>query len=75
MSTGIISLNSVNQLIFVMVKSCVFFAVWIEFLNIIQMSFDFKGFISLLSILYSDYLKEQINFTFVLHPSLPFNCL
>jgi hypothetical protein len=31
----IISLNSVNQLIFVMVKSCVFFAVRTEFLNII----------------------------------------
>jgi hypothetical protein len=33
--TTIISLNSVNQLIFVMVKSCVFFAVRTEFLNII----------------------------------------
>jgi hypothetical protein len=33
--TAIISLNSVNQLIFVMVKSCVFFAVRTEFLNII----------------------------------------
>jgi hypothetical protein len=29
--TAIISLNSVNQLIFVMVKSCVFFAVRTEF--------------------------------------------
>jgi hypothetical protein len=33
--TSIISLNSINQLIFVMVKSCVFFAVRTEFLNII----------------------------------------
>jgi hypothetical protein len=32
---AIISLNSVNQLIFVMVKCCVFFAVRTEFLNII----------------------------------------
>jgi MFS superfamily sulfate permease-like transporter len=31
-----IYLNSVNQLIFVMVKSCVFFAVRTEFLDIIQ---------------------------------------
>jgi hypothetical protein len=30
-----ISLNSVNQMIFVMVKSCVFFAVRTKFLNII----------------------------------------
>jgi hypothetical protein len=33
--TAIISLNSVNQLIFVMVKCSVFFAVRTEFLNII----------------------------------------
>jgi hypothetical protein len=33
--TAIISLNSVNRLIFVTVKSCVFFAVRTEFLNII----------------------------------------
>jgi hypothetical protein len=39
----IISLNSVNQLIFVMVKSCVFFAVRTEFLNIIYTNFGFKG--------------------------------
>jgi hypothetical protein len=31
---GAISLNSINQLIFVM-KKCVFFEVWTEFLNII----------------------------------------
>jgi hypothetical protein len=31
----IISLKSINQLIFVMLKSCVFFAVQTEFLNII----------------------------------------
>jgi hypothetical protein len=35
----IISLNSVNQLIFVMVKCCVFFAVRTELLNIVYMSF------------------------------------
>jgi hypothetical protein len=33
--TAIISLNSVNQLIFAMVKCCVFFAVRTELLNII----------------------------------------
>jgi hypothetical protein len=42
--TAIISLNSVNQMIFVMVKCSVFFAVRTEFLNIIQTSFGFKGF-------------------------------
>jgi hypothetical protein len=31
----IISSNSINVLIFVMVRSCVFFAVWNEFLDII----------------------------------------
>jgi hypothetical protein len=41
--TAIISLNSVNQLIFVMVKSCVFFAVRTEFLNTVQTNFIFKG--------------------------------
>jgi hypothetical protein len=44
--TAIISLNSVNQFIFVMVKCCVFFAVRTEFLNIIYTSFGFKGLIS-----------------------------
>jgi hypothetical protein len=34
---------SVNQLIFVMMKCCVFFAVQTEFLNTIQTSFGFKG--------------------------------
>jgi hypothetical protein len=29
-----------------MVKSCVFFAVRTEFLNIISMSFDFKGLVA-----------------------------
>jgi hypothetical protein len=33
--SAIISFNSVKQLIFVMVKSCVFFAVRTELLNII----------------------------------------
>jgi hypothetical protein len=36
-------LNSINKLIFVMVKSCVFFAVRTEFLNIILSIFGFKG--------------------------------
>jgi hypothetical protein len=35
LQTAIIFLNSVNQLIFVMVKSCVFFEVRTEFLNVI----------------------------------------
>jgi hypothetical protein len=36
MQTAIIFLNSINQLIFVMVKCCVFFAVRTEFLNIVE---------------------------------------
>jgi hypothetical protein len=40
--TAIISLNNINQLIFVMVKCGVFLEVWTEFLNFIQMSFSFK---------------------------------
>jgi hypothetical protein len=42
--TGIISLISINQLIFVMVKCCVFIALRTE-LNIIQMSFGYKELI------------------------------
>jgi hypothetical protein len=34
--TAIISLNSVNKLIFVMVKSCVSFAVWTECLFVVK---------------------------------------
>jgi hypothetical protein len=45
MKTVIISLNSVNQFILVMVKYCVFFAIRTEFLNIIQTSFDFNKII------------------------------
>jgi hypothetical protein len=41
MSAAIISLNGVNQLIFVMVKCSVFFAVRTEFLNIIWMIFGY----------------------------------
>jgi hypothetical protein len=41
--TAIISLNGINQLIFVMVKCCVFFAVQTKSLNIIQMSFGNKS--------------------------------
>jgi hypothetical protein len=40
---GIISLNIFNQLIFAMVKCGVLFEVRTEFLNIIYMSFGFKG--------------------------------
>jgi hypothetical protein len=38
----ITSLNSVNQSIFVMVKSCVLFEVGTEYVNIISSSFGFK---------------------------------
>jgi hypothetical protein len=38
-----VPLTIVNKLIFVMVKSAVFFAVRTEFLNIIYRSFGFKG--------------------------------
>jgi hypothetical protein len=41
--TAIISLNSVNQLIFVMVKCGVLFEVRTEFLNIVYTSFGLKG--------------------------------
>jgi hypothetical protein len=40
---AIISLNSINQLIFVMVKCGIVFEVWAEFLNIIYMSVGLKG--------------------------------
>jgi hypothetical protein len=43
LQTAIISLNSVNRLIFVTVKFGVFFAVRAEFLNTIYTSFRFKG--------------------------------
>jgi hypothetical protein len=38
----IISLNSINQFIFVMEMCCVFFEIGTESLNIIKMSFYFK---------------------------------
>jgi hypothetical protein len=40
------SLNNINQLIFVMVKYSVFFEVRTECLNIIKTSFDIKGLCS-----------------------------
>jgi hypothetical protein len=40
--TARISLNSINQLIFVTVKCCVLFEVRMEFLNIIQTILGFK---------------------------------
>jgi hypothetical protein len=39
----IISANSFNQLIFIMANCCVFYEVQTEFLNIIHMSYGFKG--------------------------------
>jgi hypothetical protein len=42
LNRGFISLNSVNQLIFVMVRCGVLFEVRTEFLNIIYMNFGFK---------------------------------
>jgi hypothetical protein len=44
-------LNNINQLIFVMVKCSVFFVVRTEFLNIIYMSFGFKGLMEILLLL------------------------
>jgi hypothetical protein len=44
--TAIIYSNSINQLIFVMVKCGVLFQVRTEFLNSIQTSFGFKGLIA-----------------------------
>jgi hypothetical protein len=41
--TAIIFLSSINQLIFVMVTGCVFFAVRTEFLNIVYISLGFRG--------------------------------
>jgi hypothetical protein len=49
--TAVISLNSVNRLIFVTVKCGVFFAVRTELLKIIKASFDFKGLV----IMYYEY--------------------
>jgi hypothetical protein len=52
---AITSLNSVNQLIFVMVKCGVLFEVRTEFLNIIYTSFGFKG----LNVGDGDYFPKQ----------------
>jgi hypothetical protein len=38
-----IFLNSISQMIIVMVKGCAFFEVWTKFLNIICMNFSFEG--------------------------------
>jgi hypothetical protein len=43
--TAIISVNSINQLILVIVKCCVFFEVRTEFLDTIETSFNFKRLI------------------------------
>jgi hypothetical protein len=42
-SCMVLSVNSVNQLVFVMVKCCVHFEVRTEFLNNIQTNCGFKG--------------------------------
>lgn len=42
-------MNSINQLIFVVVKHGVFIIVWTESVNITQMSFGFEGLNMLLS--------------------------
>jgi hypothetical protein len=55
LQTVIISLNGVNQLIFVMVKCGVFFEVRTEFLNIIYTSFGFKA----LKVGDGDYFRKQ----------------
>jgi hypothetical protein len=47
MWVNIISLNSINQLIFLLVKCCVLFEVRAEFLNIISTSFGLKGLMGL----------------------------
>jgi hypothetical protein len=52
---AITSLNSVNQLIFVMVKCGVLFEVQTGFLNIIWTSFGFKG----LKVSDGDYFPKQ----------------
>lgn len=48
MSTGIISLNSFNKLISLMVKSCAFYEVRTEFLIIILINVVFKWLIYML---------------------------
>jgi hypothetical protein len=55
LKTAIISLNNINQLIFVMVKCDVLFEVRTEFLNIIWTSFGFKG----LKVGDDDYFPKQ----------------
>jgi hypothetical protein len=50
-----VSLNNINQLIFVTVKCDVLFEVRTEFLNIIRASFSFKG----LKVGDGDYFSKQ----------------
>jgi hypothetical protein len=56
LQTAIISLNSVNRLISVMVKWGVFFAVSTEFLNIMQTSFGLQRVNTALSLSFSVYI-------------------
>jgi hypothetical protein len=55
----IIFLNSITQLIFVMVKCGVLSEVQTEFLNIIQTSFSFKGLYDYKSITTEQQLNKQ----------------
>jgi hypothetical protein len=60
--TSIVSLNSVNRLMFVMVKCGVFFEVRTEFLNIISTSFIFLVNLNVVKELYlSQTLNNKIN--------------
>jgi hypothetical protein len=47
------SLNSIKKLA-LMAKSCVFFEVWTEFLNIIKTIFGFKGLRYIYSMIFND---------------------
>jgi hypothetical protein len=62
----IISLNSINQLIFVVIMCCVFFEVKIEYLNIIKTSLCFEGLMARLvsaTVVVFSPLTKHINMT------------
>jgi hypothetical protein len=59
LQTAIISLNSINQLIFVMVKCDVLFEVRTEFLNVVWTSFGLKGWIKLVIVNSNYFLKQH----------------
>jgi hypothetical protein len=66
----LLNLNSVNQLIFVMVKCGVLFEVRTEFLKIIFTNFGFKGLTS--SFIYVAW-NLFIPFVLIIYVSLPYN--